>query len=267
VRTVVTDESLREELATEQRRANLQRHGIASAAAVDRRRHQIAAVGLVVAVGMLLAVLLAAGVIQLGPGGGWIDSGLARVATVGFGIAMVAYAFDQERHLRKVEDRRGRLVALESDIASNLLTAGLVLDAVCAVHASVDLDTVLTTIVDQGRGLVGADHGLLFAKDEHGALEPVRDPEDLAAIGAPIADLVAGRRAVVAVTETGGNDLGVPLIHGDELLAVLVLPEVLAARLTRDLEAVLGRFGAEAAAALANARRYEAAMFLMDVVA
>lgn len=262
---MVTDEALREELATEQRRANLGRDGIASHEAVDRRRHQIAAVGLVVAVGMLLAVMLAAGVIEIGSGSGWIDSDLARFATVGFGVAMVVYAFDQERHLRKVEDRRDQLVALESDIASNLLTAGLVLDAVCAVHASVDLGAVITTIVDQGRGLVGADHGLLFARDEHGALEPVHDPEGLAAIGAPIADLVAGRRTVVSITEADGTDLGVPLLHGDELLAVLVLPEILAPRLTRDLEAVLGRFGTEAAGALANARRYEAAVFLLDV--
>lgn len=261
----MTDEALREELATEQRRANLRRDGIASHEAVDRRRHQIAAVGLVVAVGMLLAVMFAAGVIELGSGSGWIDSGLARFATVGFGIVMVVYAFDQERHLRKVEDRRDQLVALESDVASNLLTAGLVLEAVCAVHACVDLDTVLATIVDQGRGLVGADHGLLFAMDEHGTLEPVRDPEGFATVGAPVADLVASRRRVVSITETGRTDIGVPLLHGDEMLAVLVLPEVLAERLTRDLESVLDRFGTEAAAALANARRYEAAMFLLDV--
>ncbi len=262
---MVTDELLREELATEQRRANLRRDGIASAEAVGRRRHQIAAVGLVVAVGMLFAVLLAAGVVQLGTGSGWIDRDLARLATVGFGVAMVVYAFDQERHLRKVEDRRDQLVALESDIASNLLTAGLVLDSVCAVHASVDLDGVLTAIVDQGRGLVGGDHGLLFARDEHGGLEPVHDPEALAAMAAPVAELVAGRRAVVSISETDGTDIGVPLIHRGELVAVLVLPEVLAARLTRDLEAVLGRFGTEAATALVNARRYEAAMFLLDV--
>jgi hypothetical protein len=262
---VATDESLREELAAEQRRANLGRDGIASAAAVGRRRHQIAAVGLIVAVGMLFAVLFAANVIQLGSGNHWIDSDVVRLATVVFGITMVVYAFDQERHLRRVERGRAQLVALESDIASNLLAAGLVLDAVCAVHASVELDAVGATIVDQGRALVGGEHGVLFVTDEHGALEPAYDPEGVAAIGAPVAALVAGRRTVMSITEAGGTDIGVPLLHGADLLAVLVLPEVLAARLTPDLEAVLGRFGAEAAAALANARRYEAAMFLLDV--
>lgn len=263
---MVTDESLREELVAEQRRANLRRDGIASPEAVDRRRHQIAAVGLVVAVGMLLAVLFGANVIRLGSGSHWIDSDVVRLVTVAFGVTMVVYAFDQERHLRRVERGRAQLVALESDIASNLLTAGLVLDAVCAVHASVELDTVVAVIVEQGRTLVGGEHGVLFVADEHGGLEPAYDPEGVAAIGAPIADLVRGRRTVVSITETGGTDIGVPLLHGADLLAVLVLPEVLAARLTPDLEAVLGRFGAEAASALANARRYEAAMFLMDVV-
>jgi hypothetical protein len=262
---VVTDEALREELATEQRRANLRRDGIASADAVGRRRHQIAAVGLVVAVGMLLAMLFATNVIELGSGSKWIDTGAVRFATVGFGLAMVLYAFDQERHLRRGERHRAQLMALESDIASNLLTAGLVLDAVRAVHASIDLDTVLATITEQGRALVGAEHALLFAANEQAAFEPVHDPEGLTAIGAPIADLVAGRRVVVSITESDGTDIGVPLLHGADLLAVLVLPEVLAARLTPDLEAVLGRFGTEAAAALANARRYEAAMFLLDV--
>jgi hypothetical protein len=265
VRNVVTDESLREELATEQRRANLRRDGIASAEAVGRRRHQIAAVGLIVAVGMLLAVLFAANVIQLGSGSQWIDSDVARFATIAFGIVMVMYAFDQERHLRRVERGRAQLVALESDIASNLLAAGFVLDAACAVHSSVELDTVVASIVEQGRGLVGGEHGVLFVIDEHGGLEPAYDPEGVAPVGAPIAEIVAGRRKVMAITETGGTDIGVPLLHGADLLAVLVLPEVLAARLTPDLEAVLGRFGTEAAAALANARRYEAAMFLLDV--
>ena len=85
------------------------------------------------------------------------------------------------------------------------------------------------------------------------------------AVGAPVADLVAGRRTIVSIAESDGIDIGVPLVRGDELLAVLVLPEVLAERLTRDLEAVLDRFGAEAAVALVNARRHEAAMFLLDI--
>ena len=52
---------------------------------------------------------------------------------------------------------------------------------------------------------------------------------------------------------------------GAELLAVLVLPGVVANALTPDTTALLTRFGTAAGAALVNARRYEAAMFLLDV--
>jgi hypothetical protein len=261
---VSTDESLRHELAVEQRRANLRYDGIASERAVDHRRHQIAGVGIVVAVGMLLAVLLATNVIEFGSNR-WIDSDAVRLATVGFGIAMVIYAFDQERHLRRVEHHREHLVALDCDIASNLLTAGLVLEAVSAVHASVELLDVLPAIVDQGRGLLGAERAVLFLTDEDGVMEPVHDPEGLAPIATPAVALVSARRAIVAITGGGGNDIGVPIGPAEEPLGVLVLPGVLADRLTDELKAVLGRFGTEAGRALANARRYEAAMFLLDV--
>lgn len=258
------DEALRKELAVEQRRANLGEGGIPSLEALDRRRHQIATVGVIVAIGMLVVVLVATNVIALGSNR-WIDGNLARFATIGFGVAMVLYAFDQERHLRRVERHRGELVALDCGIASDLLTAGIVLDSVCALHASIELGTVIPTIVDQGCGLLGAERAVLFLADEDHQMEVVQDADGHAAMSMPTAELVMNRESVVAVTGAVGTDIGVPIAADGTVLGVLVLPGVLTDRLTDDLRTVLTRFGTEAAQALANARRYEAAVFLLDV--
>jgi hypothetical protein len=96
-------------------------------------------------------------------------------------------------------------------------------------------------------------------------MEPVIDPDDLAASARPMVTLVGERRAVVGIVEGSTIDIGVPITSGSELLAVLVLPSVVANALTAETTAVLTRFGAAAGAALVNARRYEAAMFLLDV--
>ena len=48
------------------------------------------------------------------------------------------------------------------------------------------------------------------------------------------------------------------------VLAVLVLPDVVADAFGADMKHLLTRFGAVAGSALFNARRYEAAMFLLD---
>ncbi|MGZ6885818.1 MAG: hypothetical protein ACXVJA_06370 [Acidimicrobiia bacterium] len=259
------DETLREDLAAETRRANLRRErGIPSLEALGRRRHQIAMVGLVVAVGMLVAILLAAHVIDVGSHH-WIDSDVARFAIVGFGIAMVIYAFDQERHLRRVEQQRAQLVALDCDIAGQLLGAGLVLDAVTALHASIELDVVLPTVVDQGKALVGAERGVLFIAEDGRPMEPGIDPDGVAAVGVPIVDLVHRRVAVVAIVEDDTVDVGVPIVADGLLLAALVLVGIAGDHLTEDTRDLLERYGEATGRALANARRHEAAVFLLDV--
>ena len=83
-------------------------------------------------------------------------------------------------------------------------------------------------------------------------------------------DLVNDRGAVVAQGRTSSGaehvlDIGVPIRADGELLAVLVLPAIVAPMLTTDMNLLLTRFGDAAGAALLNARRYEAAMFLLDV--
>ena len=96
-------------------------------------------------------------------------------------------------------------------------------------------------------------------------MQPVLDPMSMAAVARPVVELVTDQRCVLAQGDGDSLDIGVPIEAEGQLLAVLVLPDVVANELNTDMVALLTRFGAAAGAALLNARRYEAAMFLLDV--
>src|SRR6476659_1195157 len=222
---VSIDQELRAGIAREQTLADLPSRGVATLHAIHRRRHQIALVAGLVAVAVIVATLVSEKVIDIGADS-WIDADVMRIALAVFGFGIVLYAFDKDRHLRRVMAQRERIYELDCEIAGTLLSAGLVLDAVTAVHAELALDRLLPTMVDQGRNLIGADRGALFVEEPGRPMEPVLDPD---------------------------------------ALAVLRLRGVMANALTPDTTALLTRFGAAAGAALVNARGYEAAMFLLDV--
>jgi hypothetical protein len=261
---VSIEQELRAGIERDQALADLPGRGVATLQAVHRRRHQIAFVAGLVAVAVIAVSLVSERVVDLGARS-WIDADVARFALVGFALGIVLYAFDKDRHLRRVIRQREQIYELDREIAGSLLSAGLVLDAVQAVHAELALDRLLPTIAEQGQSLIGADRGVLFIEEPGRPMEPVIDPHGLADRTAPMVELVGMRRAVVGIVEDTTMDIGVPVIAGDELLAVLVLPEVVATTLSPDTTALLTRFGAAAGQALVNARRYEAAMFLLDV--
>ena len=261
---VSIDQELRAGIAREQTLADLPNRGVATLHAIHRRRHQIALVAGLVATAVIVATLVSEKIIDIGADS-WIDADVARYGLVAFGLGIVLYAFDKDRHLRRVIAQRERIYELDCEIAGSLLSAGLVLDAVTAVHTELALDRLLPTIVDQGRTLIGADKGVLFIEEPGRAMEPVIDVDGLAKVAKPMVELVGERRAVVGVVEGSTIDIGVPIVCGTELLAVLVLPGVVSNALTPDTTALLERFGVAAGTALVNARRYEAAMFLLDV--
>jgi hypothetical protein len=258
------EQELREDIARDQRRADLPARGIATVHAIHRRRHQLAFLMGVVAFGLMASTLVSKHVVDIG-GKTLIDGDVTRLALAGFSLWIVMYAFSKERYLRRVMDERERLFALDGEIASGLLSAGLVLDAVTPLHARLELDELLPCIVDQGRGLVGSEHGVLFIAEERQPMQPVVDPGGRATDAAPIMELVAARSTVVGVVQGTTVDVGVPIVDQGELLAVLVISGVVAGGVNDDMSALLTRFGTAAGAALRNARRYEAAMFLLDV--
>jgi hypothetical protein len=261
---VSIEQELRAGIERDQALADLPNRGVATLHAIHRRRHQIAFVAGLVAVGVIMATLVSEQIIDVGAKS-WIDADVARFALAGFALGIVLYAFDKDRHLRRVIRQREQIHELDCEIAGSLLSAGLVLDAVQAVHAELALDRLLPTMVEQGKSLIGADRGVLFIEEPGRPMEPVIDPLGLAATATPMMELVGMRRAVVGIVEDSTIDIGVPVMAQGELLAVLVLPDVVATTLSPDTTALLTRFGAAAGQALVNARRYEAAMFLLDV--
>lgn len=255
---------LREEIGRDQRLANISAPGIASDAAVRRRRVQIGGVAATAACGLLIATFVTERVIDLQTSR-WLDFSVTRVALVCLTAWVALYCYDQERHLKRVEVQRSRLFQLDGEIASNLLAAGLVLDAVTTLHAALELDQLLPVIVEQGRSLMGADHGVLYLYEERGPMQPVVDPENFAAAARRMVEQVSARNQVIGLVEGTTVDVGVPIGDATSVHAVLVLPGVAGGELNADTVAVLTRFGHAAGSALENARRYEAAMFLLDV--
>ena len=261
--------TLREDIARDQQRADLPKRGIVTAQAIVRRRHQIAFVVGIVTCGLVFATLVSENIIDLGAKS-WIDTEVTRFALAALSVFVILYAFDKERILRRVVREREQLFALDGELAGTLLSSGLVLDAVAAMHARLELADLLPCIVDQGRYLVGGERGVLFLEDDRQPMQPVVDAHSMAAEVQTMVDLVNDRRTVVsqgreASAAEHALDIGVPIRADGELLAVLVLPAIVAPVLTTDMNLLLTRFGDAAGAALLNARRYEAAMFLLDV--
>ncbi len=260
---------LREDIARDQARADLPNRGIVTAQAIVRRRHQIAGVVGIVTCGLVFATLVSEHIIDLGAKS-WIDTEVTRFALAALSVFVILYAFDKERVLRRVVREREQLYALDGELAGTLLSSGLVLEAVTAMHACLELADLLPCIVDQGRYLVGGESGVLFLEEDCQPMQPVVDPHAMAVEFQSMVDLVNNRRAVVAQGRDSSGaehvlDIGVPISVGGEILAVLVLPAIVAPTLTTEMNVLLTRFGDAAGAALLNARRYEAAMFLLDV--
>jgi hypothetical protein len=262
-RTVRTDQDLRAELAAEQRRAGLRDPGVASMAAVEQRRRQVAAVAVVDTLGLVVAMLMTIGVIDLGDDG-LIGARTARDASIGFAVCMVLYAFDKERHLRRFVEERDALVALDGEVAGHLLASGLLLDAATAVHSSLELDTVLAEVVDHGQALAGSSRAVLFLAEEHEPMQAAVDRDGVAEQERATVAMVVESGSVVVATTVDVTRIGVPVTADGELLGVLVLVDTPGGALLDDLRTLLTAYGAIAGRALANARRYEAAMFLID---
>lgn len=258
-----TEQRLRNELAEDQRRAGLGDEGIASLHDVERRRRQIMTVGIVVAIGLAIATLISAGLLDIG-GDGWISPQAARYAAVGFAICLIVYAFDKERYLRRFVREREELMTLDGEVAGHLLSAGLLLDAATAMHESLELDEVLPAIVEQGHALTGSRCAVLFVDEGEQPMRPVVDTDRMAGAASGIVTLVVERRELIALAADTEAALGIPVVDGAELLGVLVLVDCPGGVPDDGVRALLTRFGQLAGSALANARRHEATMFLLD---
>ncbi len=127
-------------------------------------------------------------------------------------------------------------------------------------------------MIDESSKLVGAGSASLRLADDEGELRPVAAQVDIAGKDAPepaepSRDLleVVGRTGEPALLNSGTvSVLCVPLVRDGHLLGLISLGARASDRFGDDDAALLGRFASTAANAIANAQRYEAAVFLLD---
>ena len=161
-------EDLRDEIRREERSAGLNPTRPLTRADIERRRRQIAQVGLVVFFGIVISTLRAN--VWGNSHDALFDPDLLRAATITAAGGFIAYVVEKERHLR-------RLVLLESEersvqlaIADRLLEAAAFADASSSVQGSLVLERVIARTLDRVRDLVRTDAGTIRLLSADGQL-------------------------------------------------------------------------------------------------
>jgi hypothetical protein len=268
---VSTIEDLRDQITREERVANLRADGTVTADEINRRRRQMFLIAVVVLVGLLFTTV-ANDVWTEFRDRSWIDPEVARFALIGFGVLSAIYLYDKEQHLKRLSRLGHDVQDLDAALAARMLRSAVVADAIEAVHESLELDVVVQRVVEQACLLVGAGSASLRLADDEGELRPVATQLDIAGgepaePGEPSDDLlrVVTRTREPALLNSGTvSVLCVPLVHDDRLLGLIRLSAGAAARFADADASLLSRFAAPSSSAIANAQRYEAALFLLD---
>lgn len=266
-----TIEDLRDQIIREERVANLPADGMVTEQEIHRRRRQMFLLAVVVLVGLLFTTV-ANDIWTRFRDDSWIDPEVARIALIGFGVLSAAYLYDKEQHLKRLS-RLGRDVQdLDGALAATMLRSAFVADATEAVHSSLELDDVVQQVVEQSCRLVGAGSASLRLSDDEGELRPVAAQVDIAGReldespepSDELLRVVAHTREPALLNSGTVSVVCVPLVRDGALIGLITLGAAAADRFDDDDAALLGRFAATAAAAIAHAQRYEAAVFLLD---
>ncbi len=260
-------EDLREQIIREERVVNLRADGTVTAAEIQRRRLQIFLIALVVMVGLVFTTMVNDVWTQLRDQS-WLDPQVTRVALVVFAAWVAYYVYDKEQHLKRLTRLGAHVDELDRELAAGLLHSALVLDATVAVHSTLELDEVAARITEQACAFFAAPVGRLHLVDEIGAAHLAHHHEPERGVAEPPPEELVGmviRSARTTRVETGESTaIATPLVHDGTVLGVLAVVQAPGVPLSEDAASLLARFAASAAVALANARRYEAAVFLLD---
>lgn len=268
---VSTIEDLRDQIVREEKVTNLKADGTVTEAEIHRRRLQMFLLAMVVLIGLLFTTV-ANDVWTEFRDGSWIDPELARLALIGCSVLCVLYVYDKEQHLKRLSRLGQDVQDLDAQLAAGMLRSALVAEATEIVHDTLDLDEVVQGVVEQASRLVGATSASLRLTDEEGGLHPVAAQVDVtrgdrSEPAEPNDDLlhVVGNTREPALLNSGTMSvLCVPIVRDERLLGLITLGAGADHRFDDGDAALLGRFALSAASAIANAQRYEAAVFLLD---
>jgi GAF domain-containing protein len=276
-----TIEAVREQIRREERMTGLRSDGHVTDAAIRRRRTQIAIVAMVVLLGLILTTLANDLWIDFKRGSSIIDVDTARLGMLLFTAAFIAYALEKEMHLRRLSSLGHEAQQLNLQLADRILESAALADAERVVSASLDLDGVLHGALEQGAAMVVAASATVSLLAEDGELCEVASfasaghaPRVADAIVMQVAlarepMLVSGPVPMELDPESGPDMrltsvMCAPLEHDGRLLGVMTFGAPPSERFADDALEVMRRFAPRAAAAIARARRYEAAVSLVD---
>lgn len=270
----VTLEVLRDEIRREELSAGLSPERPLTRADIERRRRQIAQVGLLVFFGVVVSTLRA-NVWGSTGGGTLFDPNLLRAATITAAGGFIAYVVEKERHLRRLVFLEGEERAVQLAIADRLLEAAAFADATSSIQGSLVLERVLERTLDRVTDLVEVESASIRLLTADGQLRvaTMRGPAGTPVLlgGVALATRVAlAREPMLLPGAKGRHDpttglvMGAPLLLGEQLLGVLQLgapPERPFDAI--DLEIVSG-FVERVALALNHSRLYEDALVALD---
>ena len=151
-------EDLRDEIRREELSAGLSTERPLTRADIERRRRQIAQVGLLVFFGVVVSTLRAN--VWGAAHDSLIDPNLLRAATITAAGGFIAYVVEKERHLRRLVFLEGEERSVQLAIADRLLEAAPSPTRRARCTGSLVLERVLQRTLDRVRDLVGAEIGV-----------------------------------------------------------------------------------------------------------
>lgn len=263
-----TIDELRAEIRVESRAAGLRPEEAIDEANIQRRRRQIAVVGIVVFFGVVLSTLRANlwGTDDVE----WLDADLVKSLMITFAGAFIAYVAEKERHLRRLDHLGHQARELHLAAAERIIETATFGEVDGELHESLLLEDVLDRMLDGAVELTGASGGVLYLlRDDLSVTVWSRrgDTDGPLAKGlVSLAQRVAQAGKPLLLTKSG-----VPAVAGGATMAAPVrvngtLIGVVAALTTssRTFDAVdlelLDRFCVRSGRALANSCVYEDAL-------
>jgi two-component system, OmpR family, sensor histidine kinase KdpD len=272
-----TKHDLSSSIRREARVVGLRGFNTPSLESVERRRLQLWVLSAILLVSVSLGVV----VLSIWPvTQQWspVSPGVLRLSVVLLSIAFSIYAVEQELHLHRLARMLIDERVLSTALTNRLHEVSLLLDAGKAINSVLDLSAVLETILRSAIDLLGGTSGSIMLAEGDTLVSSSVQGNDLARgrrvpIGEGIAGHVARTREPLLIDGDATPEdfpgltprdtpiesaISVPLVNRGDLLGVLNVNAAVGRTFTEyDLRA-MSVFAEQAAAAIANARLYEA---------
>ncbi|MEX1100906.1 MAG: GAF domain-containing sensor histidine kinase [Actinomycetota bacterium] len=242
---------------------------------VERRRMQLWVLTSVLLVGVSAGFAL---LTMLPDDARFASPNALRIGVVLLTIGFCGYAIEKELHLRKLSRMLVDERVLSTALSNRLHEVSLLLDAGKAINSVLELGSVLDVILRSAMDLLDGKSGsIMLVEGDELVAASVRGNEAAQGARLPIGDGIAGRVAMTrdallingapdptefpglgSRIETVDSSLSVPLMNRAELLGVLNVNAIGQREFSEYELRALSLFAEQAAAAIANARLYEA---------